>query len=273
MWTCRWTTDYRGTHCDGPGDGPFRPGSFLWTAGPETDPLVSEALVRVTADDGTQPSDESDAPFLIANAGSDYYVNDDSTSGDLFTTIAGNNAYSGKSPTAPMANLAALLAAYDLDPGDAIHVDTGTYALVRNVILDSQDSGVLIEGPAADVALLDRGNTATGSHVIIMSGADDVTLDHLQITGGYYGVYASSTADSDRLSITDSTIFGNYNTGIYLQTTNDTAVLSGNELYGQPYGLYLEYGADVVVSGNRVHDHTYTGIYLTADAAGRGERQ
>ena len=47
----------------------FGRGSFLWTAGPETDPLVSEALIRVTADDGSQPSDESDAAFLIANAG------------------------------------------------------------------------------------------------------------------------------------------------------------------------------------------------------------
>ena len=70
-------------------------------------------------------ADVSDAPILIANAGHDYYINDSSTVGDIFTTSTGNNANSGKSPDQPMASLAALLAAYDLDPGDVVHVDTG----------------------------------------------------------------------------------------------------------------------------------------------------
>ena len=41
------------------------------------------------------------------------------------------------------------MAAYDLDPGDVIHVDAGTYRLYRNITLDTQDSGVRIEGPGA----------------------------------------------------------------------------------------------------------------------------
>ena len=46
-----------------------------------------------------------------------------------------------------MASLAALLAAYDLDPGDTIHVDTGNYALAGNIVITAQDSGVTITGP------------------------------------------------------------------------------------------------------------------------------
>ena len=45
-----------------------------------------------------------------------------------------------------MASLAALLAAYDLEPGDTIHVDTGTYALAGNIVIAAQDSGVTITG-------------------------------------------------------------------------------------------------------------------------------
>ena len=42
-------------------------------------------------------NDASDDNFLIANNGHDYYVNDNSTIGDVFTTAIGNNALSGKS--------------------------------------------------------------------------------------------------------------------------------------------------------------------------------
>ena len=47
----------------------------------------------------------------------------------------GDNANSGKSPDAPMASLRALLSAYDLDPGDTIFVDTGTYTLLGNIVI------------------------------------------------------------------------------------------------------------------------------------------
>ena len=60
-----------------------------------------------------------------------------------------------------MANLAALLAAYDFEPGDTIYVDNGTYNLLRNVVFLPQDSGVTIVGPSVGAAVLDRGDTNT----------------------------------------------------------------------------------------------------------------
>ena len=59
----------------------FGVGSYTWTAGPETD----QALVRVQANDGVQPQDASDGWFLIANDGSDYYVDDGSNADDQYT--------------------------------------------------------------------------------------------------------------------------------------------------------------------------------------------
>uniref|UniRef100_UPI000A9C9608 hypothetical protein n=1 Tax=Methylomonas koyamae TaxID=702114 RepID=UPI000A9C9608 len=81
---------------------------------------------------------------MIANAGKAYYVNDGSTVGDEYTTAVGDNANSGKDPNRPMASLAALLRAYDLDAGDVIYVDSGNYSLATNIVLGSQDSGVTI---------------------------------------------------------------------------------------------------------------------------------
>lgn len=114
--------------------------------------------------------DVSDQAFLVTNAGTDYYVNDGSTTGDQFTTAIGDNANSGKSPDRPMASLAALIAAYDLNAGDVIHVDTGNYELLRNIVLTAEDSGVRIEGPLVGTALLNRGNTSSGSYGIELAG-------------------------------------------------------------------------------------------------------
>jgi hypothetical protein len=62
------------------------------------------------------------------------------------------------------------LAAYDLNPGDTIHVDTGNYALAGNIVLTAQDSGVTITGPASATALLNRG-TSSG-YVFELQNAD-----------------------------------------------------------------------------------------------------
>ena len=172
-----WTTLAPGLTLDANGRG-----SYLWTIDTPTD--GNTALIRVRAHDGSRPEDVSDEPFLIASAGADYYVNDTSTDSDVLTTASGDNALSGKSPDRPMASLFALLAAYDLDLGDVIHVDTGTYRLVRNIVIAAPDGGVRIEGPVTGGAVLDRGNQTSGAYVIELQDADDVTLDHLAITGG-----------------------------------------------------------------------------------------
>ena len=121
--------------------------SYDWVI-PASVPTDQEYFLRVTADDGLgDPTDLSNEPFFIANAGTEYFVNlagDTDFSDNEYTTAAGDNANTGKSPDAPMADLAALLAAYDLEPGDVVNVDTGEYAAYRNIVLLDDDSLSLI---------------------------------------------------------------------------------------------------------------------------------
>ncbi|MBM4013282.1 MAG: hypothetical protein FJ286_18305, partial [Planctomycetes bacterium] len=155
-----WTTIASSVAIDRYGNG-----QTTWT--PSATTSGNTALVRVRSG---STSDASDAAFLVANAGTDYYVNDLGLAGDGFTTAAGDNLKSGKSPDQPMKSLRGLLAAYDLDAGDVIHVDAGTYRLVRNIEVGSGDSGVILEGfvdPAdgSRKTVLDRGNKASGTAV------------------------------------------------------------------------------------------------------------
>lgn len=251
-------------------------GEFTWTV--PSSLAEGSYLIRVTSDQGILPSDTSDASFLVVNGGADYYVNDNSTAGDVFTTAIGDNAASGKRPDAPLASLAALLFAYDLDAGDVVHVDAGTYRLLKNLSIGTQDSGVRIEGPGAvgssSVALLNRNNTTTNSYAVELTGADDVTLDYLSITGASTGVFASGTADSDRITISNSEIFGNANDGINIgasfNASSDNALITGNRIHDNigGSGIRVEGPTGTTIRNNIVFNHAINGINVSVLTTG-----
>ena len=280
-----WTSIATGATMD-----QFGRGSYQWTI-PTTLTPGNQYLVRVTADEGTEPAGVSTQPFLIANSGNSYYINDGSTVGDVFTTAPGNNANSGKSPDQPMASLTALLAVYTLHPGDVIYVDTGTYNLTTNVVLGPQDSGITIEGPSSDGAVFNRGNSSSSAYAFDFEGATNVTLEDLSITGGYYGVNVSTGAGSSGLTVANSTLFDNQSAGAYIGSGNDHVTLLDDTIYGQPSstalsqptGLDIEDGtaqlignniyastvgiyaptSGVQISGNTIHDNFSYGIEAT----------
>ncbi|MFM8582304.1 MAG: right-handed parallel beta-helix repeat-containing protein, partial [Planctomycetaceae bacterium] len=99
---------------------------------------------------------------------------------------------------------------------------------------------------------LNRGNTATGSYVIELAGADDVSVSRLTLTGAQFGVYAGSTADSDRFTLENSTLTGNTLGGVYLASTNDQPTLSQNRIVGGSQDGIFTAGTDALIVGNDV---------------------
>src|SRR5262249_8514233 len=199
--------------------------------------------------------------------------------GDTFTTAPGDNANSGKSPSAPMLTLQALLDAYDLDPLDVIHADAGTYTLLRNITLTSVDSGVKIEGPVTGTATLNRSNVSNNSYYVAeLQNADNVAFSRLSLTGAYEGIYAASGSDSDGFQLLNSKVFANQDTGLWFQNTNDGLTISGTEMYGiaggsssddQTYSIYLPGSSnDDSIVGNTVHESSNYGIYLRGGLRG-----
>lgn len=244
-------------------------GSYDWTI-PANQTTGNNYRLRVQANGGSQPSDISDASFLIVNAGHDYYVNDQSLLGDQFTTALGDDSNSGKSPSAPMANLQALLRAYTFHVGDTIHVDAGSYTLLSNIVLDAGLSGIRIVGPSTNAAVFDRANTSSGTAAIEVAGATGVTIEHLSLTGGERGISVRDYSASTATTIKDNTIYGNSYAGISVGTGNDQVVITGNTVYGHT-GYYFAAGIDVravgtLVTGNTVH-HNSIGIYTAGGSS------
>ncbi|HEV8290646.1 MAG TPA: right-handed parallel beta-helix repeat-containing protein, partial [Tepidisphaeraceae bacterium] len=251
-----WTPIAQGLASDRFGDG-----SFSWT--PDTASAGNTALIRASSTLLPSVRDVSDQPFLIAPTGHDYYVNDATSAGDLFTTTPGNNFNSGKSPSAPMATLAALLSAYDLAAGDVVHVDAGSYTLLRNILIASDDAGVRIEG--ANLPLLNRANVGNGTAVFDLQVADNVTIDGVQMTGAVAGINQFQTQGSDHFTLSNSRIFGNSTYGINLDGATDFVTITGNTVFGIPGGStaddqrlggILILGSDATITNNSVYDHT-----------------
>ena len=116
-------------------------GHYDWTVDGGVFAAGSNYRVRVSSTANSTIFDLSDQTFTISAPVHAYYINDNSTTGDQYTTAVGNDANSGLVAAAPMASLQALLAKYSLHPGDTVYVDTGTYALTTNIVFTSDDSG------------------------------------------------------------------------------------------------------------------------------------
>ncbi|MCP4707532.1 MAG: hypothetical protein GY869_02815, partial [Planctomycetes bacterium] len=246
------------------------PRFFDWEI-PGSVPADANYLVKVTAYQGGSPFGVSPEPFLIANDQTEYYVNiagDTDFRDNDYANAAGDNRNTGKSADAPMSSLRSLLSIYDLDSDDIIYVDTGTYTLFGNLVIESQDAGVTIQGPitAGFEAVIDRANTAAGSYIFELINADGLTLDHLTLTGAEYGIYTADSSDSDQITISNCVIHDFVNDGIWLKAGNDQAQLDNNIVTGNRYGIYVQ-SHDSVLTGNLVYNNSNRGIYVTGNRA------
>jgi Ca2+-binding RTX toxin-like protein len=268
-------------------------GEFLWTVTSDLAPgdyrlrVVRDALVAVS------PMD-----FRIVGPLHEYYVNDASTANDEYTFAPGDGGNDGLSPATPKNSLAALLGEIDLNPGDVIYVDTGIYDISTNLLVTADQAGIRIQGPVGSghSAILDRGNLSPESYVFELQDADNVTLDHLGIRGGQYGIFAGSDSDSDFVVVSNSVIFENEGAGLSALSSNDDwqligSVLHGNyvgaefsgeralainnRIFGNFYGLTLslsnsEVESREVAQGNTIFTNEYAGIVLWGNAVASG---
>jgi hypothetical protein len=103
-----------------------------------------------------------------------WYVNDNSTSGDIYTTAIGNNANAGTSASAPKLTLGAAFTA--AAAGDIIYVDKGTFTGTGNRALNL-NKAITIIGAGT-------GNTIFTSHTddrFATIAANNVTIQNLQL--------------------------------------------------------------------------------------------
>jgi len=85
-----------------------------------------------------------------------YYVNDNSLTGDIYCSAIGNDANNGTDPSTPKATLKDILNDYDLEPGDIVYVDAGTYSDLD--VDNSNDNGFTVQGAGNSLTIYDGAN-------------------------------------------------------------------------------------------------------------------
>jgi hypothetical protein len=109
-----------------------------------------------------------------------WYVNDNSTSGDIYTTAIGNNANAGTSASAPKLTLSAAFTA--AAAGDIIYVDKGTFTGTGNKMF-TFNKAITIIGAGT-------GNTIFTSHTndrFATIAANNVSIQNLQLFDFFLG--------------------------------------------------------------------------------------
>ena len=93
-----------------------------------------------------------------------------------------------------------------------------------------------------------------------LQGADNATLDHLNITGAATGVWASTAANSDGITLRSSNVFGNTGNGVYIDGSNEGFTLQGGTVHNNGNsGIYLR-GDGARVQNAEVYGNTSWGV-------------
>jgi hypothetical protein len=111
----------------------------------DTVTLGSDGAMRWGFGKGSDFSEvEAAHPFTLHNGRMKYYINDDSLDGDVYCAAPGAKGNTGLSTNSPLASLPELLKRYDLEPGDTVLMDAGTYPMGAASV-DWRDSGTTTE--------------------------------------------------------------------------------------------------------------------------------
>ena len=234
-------------------------GRTLWTAGPET--AGATALIRVTQD-GAALTDVSDIAFRIGNGGRNFYVNDASLDGDIYTTAIGDNANTGKTAADPVADLGVLIARYDLQPGDTIWIDSGFYVVDHELNLTEADSGdetgrVVIRGAGANATTLTRTNGADWEDMFQFLGADYVTIQDMSLTEAFRTFLAPAGENSDHITLSGLEVSGATRQAVSFGTSNDALTIRDSVFRSNGSNSYFQVDADgtrTVIEGGRIFD-------------------
>lgn len=133
----------------------------------------------------------------VVGSGTKYYINNNSLSGDIWCNAIGNASNSGMSPCAPKASLQDIFDNYDIDPGDTIFVDAGTYTMGLDIT--SADEG------SAGSKVVITGTGITTTIITAPANDDNFTLTSVQYTKLMKMKLISSQASNCNYSIFEGT--------------------------------------------------------------------
>ncbi len=178
-------------------------------------------------------------PIPQVNTGPEWYVNDTSTSGDIYTTARGDDANSG-GITDPFRTLDRALAA--AETGETIYVDAGTYR--DTAIIRKNNLGLIGAGPDSTVFDYNDSSLATGALALRADTPVNLTLKKLGFKNYYRGLKFSNLQN---LSLNDISVENCGGAGLHLSNLSQFT-LKNSTVNNNDTGIYLSNGNTVEIT-------------------------
>jgi RHS repeat-associated protein len=190
----------------------------------------SSTYFRAQLTNGTCDAYSIPAYYVTNN---NYYVNDNSTVGDIYTSAIGNSTNDGRSASKPKSTISEILATYTLNPCDTIFVDKGNYT--EEVYLNNQNNlnnygFVTIQGAGIDATVL---NAPTGKNNIYLNQSNNIKIEKFTLNSSQSSYHNLKVFNSKNNLITNnklthSTASNIYVSGSTIASNNNT--ISENEI-------------------------------------------
>ena len=209
-----------------------------------------------------------------------YYVNDNSTTGDVHTSAVGATINSGLTAAAPKASLTEIWTTYGptgsnaITSGDVIFVDAGTYqALDANLALSV--SGISITGAGSGLTIFDNNQTSVDANRWATITGDNITITGIYLTGynfGFGGANVIQITGVSNLTLNDVIVYENLPGGgssaIVVNGGSEVDFIGGGSSCNPGSASVAGGGVNVEGNGNDVDFINYTFSANTKDYQG-----
>jgi len=212
--------------------------------------------------------------------GANYYVNDNSTTGDIFTSAVGNSSNDGLTAATPMASLTEIWTTYGpsgtnvITSGDVIFLDAGTYlALDANLALSV--SGISITGAGSEFTFFDNDLTSTDANRWATITGNNITITGIYLTGYNYGLGDANVIQIDGATnltlndvIVNENLPGGGSSSIVITGASSVDFINGGSSCNPGSASVAGGGVNIEGNGNDVSFLNYTFSANTKDYQG-----
>ena len=209
-----------------------------------------------------------------------YYVNDNSTTGDVHTSAIGNNANSGLTAALPKESLTEIWSTYGpsgtnaITSGDVIFVDAGTY-LTLDANLALSVSGISITGAGSGLTFFDNNQTSVDANRWATITGNNITITGIYLTGYNYGFGDANVIQITGVSgltlndvIANENVPGGGSSSIVVNGGSEVDFIGGGSSCNPGSASVAGGGVNVEGNGNNVSFTNYTFASNTKDFQG-----
>ncbi|MBI4179534.1 right-handed parallel beta-helix repeat-containing protein [bacterium] len=207
---------------------------------------------------------------IQANTGPNWYVNDTSTTGDVYTTAAGSDTAGAGTPTSPYRTI--VFALSKVKSGDTIYVDRGeydSYMVISStetaaLVIDTDDLAIIGVDSSATNISPPGDSTISTMHGIYADTVSGLSIRQLGVFGAYNGI---KWVGVTRSRIEAVEVDDNANEGIVLRESSDTNTLVGNSVHDNvDGGISIKSSRNNAITGNLIHTNIRSGLAFTERA-------